>query len=138
MLLNNETGKLYICNAGGGGNGAATVALGAEGDRDFIKRFFNLCENFEITKGKLHKLYDGFFYVLSSDKKILAGFKKAFLSELLFKESQYKYLTDPEDPAIILDSQITNERELKKKSIIEAEKFVKDKIEKKKFLIASN
>ena len=129
MTLNNETGKFYISSYSGSAD-----AFYAEGDKDFVKRFDNLCFNFKITNGKLHKIFGNMFYVLTTKKKLIAGLKQCFYLELVQSAGKYSYITDPEDEKIVLESFLDNGPELEKLAIAQAEDFFQNKIIKQKFI----
>lgn len=78
MLLNEETGTFLL---GPYGN---VQAFGFKGDKDFVRRSYNLCYNYGITNKRLHKLSEGLYYVVTNEKNILEGLKNHFVNEIKY------------------------------------------------------
>lgn len=113
IKLNDEKGITLLSIYG------SKFALGFEGDESFIERSFNLYYNYGATNGALHRIHDGFSYIVLSDKeRLLSCLEKYFYSEL-HNEFKTKETYD-EDKGWIIEY---DESKLIKKSQQEAELY---------------
>jgi hypothetical protein len=129
MNLNDEIGKFFLCAYSG-----SVMAFGFEGEPDFIRRSFNMCANYSITKGKLYNLYGNMHYVVTNNEKLTNGLKQCFRNEIEVSKGKYHYPVDGEGDLLAEQIYLDNEAEVAQIADREAHKFIEEKIIKQRFI----